>query len=44
MWVVLNSMRKRAPDRRSADADRFVAVRDMLVRGERIDHNLPGLS
>ena len=44
MWVVLNSMRKRAPDRRSADADRFVAVRDMLVRGERIDHTLPGLS
>lgn len=44
MWVVLNSMRKRAQDRRSADAGRFVAVRDMLVRGERIDSALPGLS
>jgi deoxyribodipyrimidine photolyase-related protein len=44
MWVVLNSMRKRAESRRRADAARFVAVRDMLVRGERIDGALPGLS
>ena len=44
MWVVLNSMRKRAEERRRADAARCVAVRDMLVRGERIDGALPGLS
>lgn len=44
MWVVLKSMRKRDGARRSADAARFVAVRDMLVRGERIDGALPGIS
>lgn len=44
MWVVLKSMRKRTEDRRRADAARFVDVRDMLVRGERIDGALPGLS
>ena len=44
MWVVLKSMRNRAQERRSADAARFVALRDLLVRGERIDGSLPGLS
>jgi len=44
MWVVLNSMRKRTGGRRTADSARFVALRDMLVRGERIDGALPGLS
>ena len=44
MWMPLNAMRKRNEDRRRADAERFVSVRDLLVRGERIDGALPGLS
>jgi deoxyribodipyrimidine photolyase-related protein len=44
MWMPLNSMRKRSDERRRADAARFVAVRDVLLRGERIDGGLPGLS
>jgi deoxyribodipyrimidine photolyase-related protein len=44
MWMPLNSMRKRPDERRRADAARFVSIRDVLVRGERIDGALPGLS
>jgi len=44
MWMPLNSMRKRSDERRRADAERFVSIRDLLVRGERIDNALPGLS
>ncbi len=44
MWMPLNSMRKRSDERRRADAVRFVSIRDVLVRGERIDGALPGLS
>jgi deoxyribodipyrimidine photolyase-related protein len=43
MWVVLKSMRARPQDRRSADAARFLAVRDLLVHGKRLDAP-PGVS
>jgi deoxyribodipyrimidine photolyase-related protein len=44
MWMGLNAVRKRSIERRDADQARFVSVRDMLVRGERIDGALPGIS
>ena len=37
MAQVLASLRRRAPEERSRDSDTFVHVRDVLVRGERLE-------